>query len=84
MILLGVKAKKLPEYEEIRTINGCQLADASPRRYRNLIRRRLFPERFEASRSSRYPARRPTKEWSSFRSLAKRLARSLSSYTAPS
>jgi Putative DNA-binding domain len=44
MILLGVKAKKLPEYEEIRTINGCQLADVSPRRYRNVIRRRVFPE----------------------------------------
>ena len=44
IIVLGVKAKKLPEYEEIRVINGCRLADVSPRRYRQLIRQRVFPE----------------------------------------
>jgi len=44
MILLGAKAKKLPEYEEVHAINRCRLADVSPRRYRNLIRRRVYPE----------------------------------------
>jgi hypothetical protein len=44
MILLGVKSKKLPEHEEIHAINRCRLADVSPRRYRNLIHRRVYPE----------------------------------------
>jgi hypothetical protein len=44
MILLGVKAKKLPEHEEIQAINRCRLADVSPRRYRDLIHRRVYPE----------------------------------------
>jgi hypothetical protein len=44
MILLGAKAKKLPEHEEIHAINRCRLADVSPRRYRDLIHRRVYPE----------------------------------------
>jgi hypothetical protein len=44
LILIGAKAKKLPDYEEIRQINGCRLADVSERRYMNAIRQRIHPE----------------------------------------
>jgi hypothetical protein len=44
LLLLGAKTKRLAETEEIRAVNGCLLTHVSPRRYRRLVRRLVYPE----------------------------------------
>jgi hypothetical protein len=43
VIVIGAMTKRTGEHEEIRRINGCRLADVSPRRYRDLVRMRVYP-----------------------------------------
>jgi hypothetical protein len=43
LILLGAQTKRRGEYDEIYKVNGCRLADVSPRRYRDIIRRVVYP-----------------------------------------
>lgn len=44
IIVIGAKTKSRPDGDEISQINECRLSDVSPRAYKALIRRRVFPK----------------------------------------